>query len=254
MENKEDKYSHYLKDIEKKERSSVRRSIILSSLSVLIAVFLIYFSLQSLKEKNTTIESQSTEIMAKNTELMTKDTIYEELRQDVLETFHELTDSSGNRLDSATMQKIRKTEEKISKLPKIIFEGNETVVRYYERKNDDPRIKEIINQLGFYLNRRPLERKDSDLENTVNTISFGDSVKLEEVERLAKELIKTTNSFRELVNWDLPRALKWKNKAIEIGYERRYENNPVLTNQAIEEKLNRIRKARERQAMAVKSS
>jgi hypothetical protein len=99
-------------------------------------------------------------------------------------------------------------------------------------------VKKVIEELGFYLNIRPVE--GDTLKNKVNVIYFGDSVKLSEVKLLAKELIKTKNTFHDLVNYQLSKHYKWKNRAIEIGYDERYNVEEILTEESIESKLQEL--------------
>ena len=62
------------------------------------------------------------------------------------------------------------TESKIRDLPRIIFDGTQTVVRYYKRDNDDPQISKIIEDMGFYLNIRPVD--DDITTGSVNVIYY----------------------------------------------------------------------------------
>lgn len=233
MENNfEEKYQKYLDDIDRKEKNSFKRLALLSLIPISIALFFTYQSVRTIDEKDSAIEVKSNEILL-------RDSVYNELKDDVLKTFTSLKDSNKVQIDSVTRGEIERTEQKLKNLPQTMSESGPTIVRYYKRKSDNSAISNSIEELGFYLNVRPVSNDTANI--SVNVIFYGDSVKKEEVKKLALELLKTDNNFREIVNYKLSEDYKWKIKAIEIGYDSKYDNYPKLSIEDVEKRFDGIK-------------
>lgn len=206
-----------------REKRNLNILRIISVICAFFCVILIYLTFKIFDNKNA--------IKQKNNEISIRDSVYNELKEDVLITLKDILDSKKVIIDSATRNKVQRMETNIQKLPEIIFQGDSTVVRYYKRTNDDPIISSIIKEMGFYLNVRPLV-SDNGMHK-VNVIYYGDSVKVEEVELLSYQLLKSDNEFKNILNFKLPKDYKWKINAIELGYNAKYDTLPSLTEKDI---------------------
>ncbi|TSE04360.1 hypothetical protein [Aquimarina algiphila] len=222
MKTKEDKYEKYIKQIKNEDRFSRRWFIIFAILIVSLSAFFAIKSSNAIEKKNETITEQTTEIKTREDLLLVKDSVFKVLKGDV-ETIKEKVDTT--KLDSTALKAFKNVYENL-----ITYSDNSTtVVRYYKRKKDDPKIEKTIQRMNFYLNERPVE--DDDGEIKVNSIWYGDSVDINKVRALATELIKTNNDFKFIKNFKLGRGYEWKVKAIEIGYEENLDDLPTITNE-----------------------
>jgi hypothetical protein len=224
-----DDYNKYLRQIEKKEKKSLKRLLILLSIPVILAIVLIFYSIESIGEVN-----------QKNVELEMRN---ERVRKNVATTLHEIEDelahlqkdTSKIKQDTILRKDIQKVKNKIHKLSRIVEVRNPTIVRYYKRSADDPAISRHIQDLGFDLNIRPVDSNSGP--NKVNTIWFGDSVNLGDVEILAEEFLTTSNELYDIKAFEKADGYEWKNKSIEIGFERNLTSNVPLTNQTLKLKI-----------------
>ncbi len=222
METKEDKYEKYIKQIKKEDRFSRRWFILFAILVIVLSTFFAIKSSNTIERKNRTITEQTTEIEAREGLLLAKDSVFKILKSDV-ETIKKKVDTT--KIDSNALKAFNNVYENVIKYSK----NGATVVRYYKRKNDDPKIEKIIQRMNYYLNKRPVENDNG--KTKVNSIWYGDSVDISKVRALAKELIKTNNEFKFIKNFKLGKGYEWKIKAIEIGYEENLDDLSTITNE-----------------------
>lgn len=98
------------------------------------------------------------------------------------------------------------------------------VIRYYAKPKDSEKVY-ALRQFGYYIHERPIDGQYEKFAS--NAICYGDSVKPEEVRRVAYILIK--NDFK-LQNISLSKYHDdWKNHAIEIGTDTTVIKEPVIS-------------------------
>lgn len=205
-----------LEEYEKKEKQKLIVTVVISLLFLTLAILLTTTFIKGIKDKNEKVDELDNELIQQQEE-------QREILKQTAEVVAKSTLDTTSLNDRGQEMKLLETKQRLESL---YFE-DAPIVRYYKREADNPEIGKIIQNLGFYLNIRPV---DNDLSNSsVNTIWYGDSVAVPEVIRLTHDLIESGIEIKRIMPFKGTQGYTWKNKSIEIGYAAKNEKLLPLT-------------------------
>ncbi|WP_420572712.1 hypothetical protein [Kordia sp.] len=145
--------------------------------------------------------------------------LVETLRKELARIEKDLNDEDKPReARDVVLQNVNLAQDKLNRITNNVSDN--TIVRYYKRKADSPKIKLLIQSMkdpSFTLNLKNVTNDDG--RTKVNTIYYSKNVDKDELSDLVEGLLSIGVDIKNIKPFTATNGYEWKNSVIEIGYE-----------------------------------